>query len=452
VVIIAVGLAALVLLSAGLISDLHVRSELHKSDTSISALRGRLVTTMRKLSAAEGVLSRTSGERETLEVALKLTAWELGNAEARLASTESSLASAQAGLASSQAGLANADANLALQGASITALNTCLGGVERALNQISVTDQQGAVSSLSAVSESCQAIQGQGQGGPRFPFDFPDPDVVRLGASYFGYATNSATGNVQMIESSDLVRWTVLGDALPHLPSWARAGGTWAPGVFTLNGSDLLYYAAIDQSTGKECISEAVAAQPQGPFVDSSGAPLVCQVDQGGSIDPSPFVDATGTPYLTWKTIGGNGHPATIWSQQLSADGGALVGPGPTALLQPTQRWEGSVVEGPFMLPWFGHYYLFYSANDWNTADYAIGVATCQGPTGPCSKPFDHAIVASDGSLVGPGGPSLVADPQGGLWIAFHGWLPSAVGYPHSRLLFIRPVSFVNQLPVVGNS
>ena len=33
-----------------------------------------------------------------------------------------------------------------------------------------------------------------------------------------------------------------------------------------------------------------------------------------------------------------------------------------------------------------GQIILFYSANAWATADYAIGYATCEAPTGPCTK------------------------------------------------------------------
>ncbi|HVA04706.1 MAG TPA: family 43 glycosylhydrolase [Acidimicrobiales bacterium] len=433
------GIAALALLTTGLLSDLHVRSELRQARSSLKATRSRLGITLKRLSSAEASLTSTTGERDTLQLALNNTSRELSAAEASLASTQGSLA--------------NANTGLAFQGIDITTLNTCLAGVEQALNQIAVGDQNGAVTSISAASSSCQTLQGQSRGGAVFPFDFPDPDVIRVGSIYYGYATNSAVGNIQMIQSTDLIHWTVDGNALPHLASWALPGYTWAPGVFELNGTFVLYYAAVYGLTGKECISVAVAADPRGPFVDSSTTPLVCQLDLGGSIDPSPFVDAAGTPYLTWKSQGAKGQAPTIWSQQLSADGTTLVGQAPTALLQASQGWEAGVVEGPSMLPWAGRYYLFYSANNWNSANYAIGVAVCQGPTGPCSKPFDHSIVVSQGTAMsGPGGPSLFTDTQGGLWIAFHAWLPSAVGYPHSRLLYLRQVTFTNYLPVVQST
>ena len=35
-----------------------------------------------------------------------------------------------------------------------------------------------------------------------------------------------------------------------------------------------------------------------------------------------------------------------------------------------------------------------------------------------------------------------MGDSQGNLWIAFAAWLPNQVGYPHSRVLFLRELSW----------
>ena len=315
------------LLAAGIDSDLHVRSQLRQARSSLEVTRSRLAITLKHLASVETSLTASTNEGDTLQVELKITGLELSGAEANLTST--------------QTNLANANTGLTLKATEIATLSTCLGGVGQALNQISVGDQTGAVATMSGVASTCQSAEDQGQGGPAFPFDFPDPDLVRVGSTYYGYATNSATGNIQMIQSTNLAQWKVLGDAVPHLASWARPGGTWAPGVFDLNGTFVLYYATTDGLTGKQCISVAAAPQPQGPFLDSSSSPLVCQLDLGGSIDPSPFVNADGTPFLTWKSEGANGQPPTIWAQQLNATGTALSGQGPTARLQPTQKWEG---------------------------------------------------------------------------------------------------------------
>ena len=430
-----VGTGVLVL---GFVADLHVRSELRQARSSLQVTRVHLALTVGKLSSVESTLGKTTSQRDALQVELTTTSQELATAKASLSTT--------------QAGLSDANKSLASQGVDIAKLNTCLGGVERALNQIAVGNNSGAVASISGVSSSCQALQGQGTGGSVYPFDFPDPDVIRVGNVYYGYATNSAAGNIQLIQSSDLVHWTVDGDALSHLASWAQPGYTWAPGVFELNGTFVLYYAVVDGTTGKECISVAVATDPQGPFVDNSTAPLECQLDLGGSIDPSPFFDASGTPYLVWKSQGATGQPSAIWSAQLTADGTGLAGSAAQILVRPSQSWEGGVVEGPSMLLWSGRYYLFYSANNWDSANYAIGVATCQGPIGPCSKPLTHALLGSQEGMSGPGGPSLFADQDGQLWMAFHAYLPTAVGYPNSRLLFLRRLAFADNVPVVQST
>ena len=44
--------------------------------------------------------------------------------------------------------------------------------------------------------------------------------------------------------------------------------------------------------------------------------------------------------------------------------------------------------------------------------------------------------------MAGPGGESVFADSAGNFWIAFHAWVPGAVGFPNSRDLYIRPLTF----------
>ena len=137
-----------------------------------------------------------------------------------------------------------------------------------------------------------------------YPFDFPDPDVIVVGRTYFAYATNSVAGDIQIIESTDLTHWTAVGSALQSLPAWAAANYTWAPSVAQIGGIFLLYYAVDLAGSGTECISVATSGQPQGPFIDKSTAPLECQKSLGGSIDPFTFIDSSGSAYLLWKSGG----------------------------------------------------------------------------------------------------------------------------------------------------
>jgi beta-xylosidase len=275
-----------------------------------------------------------------------------------------------------------------------------------------------------------------------------------VGGDYFAYGTNSVGGNIQIIESTDLLHRSALGNALVSLPKWARAGATWAPSVVQLGSTYVLYYSAtVGGSGGGElCISAATATQPQGPFVDNSAAPVVCQPSLGGSIDPSPFVDANGAPYLEWKTNGTRSQPARLWSEQLAPTGTAVTGNGPSALLTADLSWEGGVIEAPDLVVTAGRYLLFYSGNNWDTADYAVGVAACSGPLGPCSEPWTQPILSGDAHEVGPGGESVFVDASGSPWIAFHAWLPNGVGYPHSRELYLRKLDLSGSEPLVEPS
>ncbi len=131
-------------------------------------------------------------------------------------------------------------------------------------------DNAKAANDISVVSDACTELAGGTKSGLVYPFDFPDPDVILVGQTYYAYATNSVAGNIQIIDSTDLEHWTAVGNALPHLPSWAIKGSTWAPSVTQIGGQYDLYYAVDPMASATECISVATAASPQGPFTDTS--------------------------------------------------------------------------------------------------------------------------------------------------------------------------------------
>jgi len=399
--------------------DLVTVGRQHRAQGLVQATRHQAALDRHVLATDRAQIAATTATLEATRAAERQTATETLSARQRLTG------------ASEAIGLDDLD---------IATLDTCLGGVSTAVASSSAGDLQGAVDAITSASTACRALDGTGA-GLAYPFDFPDPFVLDVGGEYYAFATNSAAGNIQIIRSSDLTDWTTVGDALPHLAPWARPGATWGPSVLQRGNTWVLYYSAVAGSTGEQCLSAAVATQPEGPYVDNSAWPIACQLDQGGSLDPSPFVAADGTPYLTWKSQGAGGQPPALWAQQLTPDGTALV-PGPASeLLTPSQAWQGGIVEGPDMVLSGGQYLLFYSANAWQTADYAIGVATCAGPLGPCTQAAGPPLLASQAGLSGPGGPSVFTDDTGSLWLAFHAWLPGRVGPPNSRDLFLRRIT-----------
>jgi len=281
--------------------------------------------------------------------------------------------------------------------------------------------------------------------------DFPDPFVLRVGADYYAYATNAGGLNVQMLHSTDLRSWERWGDALPVLPAWAAVGQslTWAPSVLARGADFVLYYTARFQATGLQCLGCAVSDAPAGPFRDDSTAPFLCQRDLGGSIDPSPFVDEDGRAYLLWKNDGNScGLPTGLWLQPLRADGLALEGE-PLELLRRDQPWELPLVEAPALLKHAGRYYLFYSGNWWESADYAIGYAISEILTGPYTKPLAGPWFARRDDVLGPGGQEFFTDRQGQVWMAYHAWTAPHAAYPAgARSLHLARIHFEAGRPV----
>jgi hypothetical protein len=421
-------LLGLGVLAAAIWTDVDARTRASGEASALHAAESHLATLRHRVTTTQAATARTKSERDLLVASIASTL-------SQLASTNSSLSSASV--------------HAFLQGANISTLQTCLGGVQNALTQIRAKNKTQAAQDISAVSGPCRQLAGGANAGLVYPFDFPDPDVILVGQTYYAYATNSVAGNIQMISSSDLVNWTAIGNALPRLPSWAAANLTWAPAVATLNGQFELYYAVDVAGASDECISIATSGSPSGPFIDNSTRPLECQKSLGGSIDPSVFVASDGTPYLVWKS-GGPGSSA-IWSQQLNPTGKSFAaGTNPTLLLTPDQPWESGTVEAPDLVAAGGHDYLFFSGNNWNSANYGVGVATCTGPLGPCTDSSTSPILSSGEGIDGPGGESVFADATGDFFIAFHAWVPGAVGFPNSRDLYIRHLSFSGSVPSVG--
>ena len=408
-------------------------------DANAHARAGAEATT---LQAAEHHLATLRHDAALTHYADALTTYKRNVLESTIGTTLSELGGVEASLSGANAGAS-------LEGLGITELHTCLGGVQAALFSISTHDNSAAAKAISAVSGPCSSLDGGASAGLVYPFDFPDPDVVLFGHTYFAYATNSVAGNIQILSTTDLNHWASVGNALPSLPGWAKANETWAPSVTSTDGTYLMYYTAEFAPSETQCISVATASNPAGPFIDNSALPLECQQSLGGSIDPSAFTDANGVRYLVWKS-GGPGS-SKIWAQQLNPAGtGFAANTDPAQLLVPDQAWETGTVEAPDLVLVNGHYLLFFSGNDWNSANYAVGVADCAGPLGPCADASPNPILSSGTGTAGPGGESVFADANGNFWLAFHAWIPGAVGYPNSRDLYLRPLNMSGLLPSVS--
>jgi beta-xylosidase len=261
--------------------------------------------------------------------------------------------------------------------------------------------------------------------------EVPNPFVLVGDGTYYLYSSqpNIYAEDLPVRTSTDRVRWSEPVDAMPSAPSWAYPGWTWAPDVRRIGRTYVAWYTAAALPLNPPgvhptmCIGVATAPSPLGPFTHVGDAPAICQRERLGSIDPRMFLDADGELWLHWKSddnadvTGGHGTPS-IYAQRLSSDGLTLVGDA-VRILEVDQAWEGPIVEAPQLVLVDGRYWLFYSGNWFNQPHYGIGVASCEGPAGPCTKPFDGPWLGSNAQGSGPGEASLFVDDDG-WWMTYH--------------------------------
>jgi hypothetical protein len=257
--------------------------------------------------------------------------------------------------------------------------------------------------------------------------DAADP-FVAIDDQPWLFTTNSAAGNVPVVTGGSGGGRVVVADALPRLPDWAEPGFTWAPAVTHSDIGWVLAFTARHAASGRQCIGVATSPVVGGPY-SPAAEPLVCDIDRGGSIDPSFVTDDAGGQWLLYKDDGNCcGLPTTLHAVPLTPDATALAGAA-VDLLAADQPWEEGLVEAPSMAKIGDRWLLLYSANRWDSAEYAVGAAWCESPAGPCEKQSAPVLTAGRG-LDGPGGVEFVTHSQSSRPIvAFHAWPAGQVGY-----------------------
>jgi xylan 1,4-beta-xylosidase len=254
-----------------------------------------------------------------------------------------------------------------------------------------------------------------------------DPHVIRYEGKYYLYPTLDGKG-YDVFVSDDLVRW----EQKPKCFADPR-GGAWAPDVFYNEKGDrnfYLYYT-VDKPGGGKQIGVAVADGPLGPFIDKGNL-------ADSAIDAHLFRDDDGTFYLYYVNLAGG---FKILAQRM-ADPLTKQGE-PVECIRPTVDWErkkGAVTEGPWMLKRNGTYYLMYSGSGADGPDYGIGYATSKSPMGPFAKYAGNPIAHRGKGVFGPGHHSVVAAPDGKLWMVYHQQNSEQTGW--KRFLAIDPLWF----------
>ena len=282
--------------------------------------------------------------------------------------------------------------------------------------------------------------------------DYSDPDVIRVGTRYYLTASSfHFSPGLPILESRDLVHWTLIGHALPRLTFDAKydlpgplgfsdgserarffaemghrySSGVWAPAIRHHGGRFYIYFP-----TPTEGIFMVSAKQPEGPWTSP-----VAVIAEPKLEDPCPFWDDDGQAYLVHSRTGAG--PLIL--HRMSADGTRVLDAGKVIVEDPKNL---PTLEGPKLLKRNGWYYIF--------APYG-GVD--KGPQAVLRSkdiwgPYEVRTVLAQGntSVQGPHQGGYVETPNGQGWFA-HFNSTGAFG----RIVHLQPVRWVDDWPVMGD-
>ncbi len=255
-------------------------------------------------------------------------------------------------------------------------------------------------------------------GNPIFPGWYADPEGIIIQNKFWIYPTYSARYEEQIFmdafSSPDLITWTKHERIIDTASvKWAKKA-MWAPAIVEKDGKYFLFFGANDVHEGEVGgIGVAVANQPQGPFKDLIGKPLINEIKNGAQpIDQFVFKDKDGQYYMIY---GGWGHCNII---KLKNDFTGFVPHNDgTTFKEITPK---DYVEGPFMFIRNNKYYFMWSEGGWGGPNYKVAYAISDSMFGPFER--IGAVLQQDATVAtGAGHHSVMKHPTKDQWyIVYH--------------------------------
>lgn len=129
-----------------------------------------------------------------------------------------------------------------------------------------------------------------------------------------------------------------------------------------------------------------------------------------------------------------------VQGQRLKSDSLTLFGE-PIAVIENDLEWEGPLIEGMCLVRAEGRYFLFYSGNDFSTAQYGVGYAVAPSVAGPWRKAAEP-LLRSTAEWWGPGHPSLAEGPDGDPTLFLHAYPAGKAAYKAFRALLAARLRF----------
>lgn len=236
--------------------------------------------------------------------------------------------------------------------------------------------------------------------------------------------------------SKDLVNWEKHSHVLDIKDVKWASYSMWAPSIIQANDQYYLFFSANDIQSNEEYggIGVAVADQPEGPYKDALGEPLISEFHNGAQpIDQFVFKDDDGQFYMFY---GGWRHCNVV---KLSDD---------LLSLEPFEDGEyykeitpDSYVEGSFVFKKDEKYYFMWSEGGWMGPDYSVAYAIGDSPTGPFER--IGKVLQQDSTVArGAGHHSVIITPDKEEYYVVYHRRPLDTDDPHHRVVSIDRMYF----------
>jgi len=280
---------------------------------------------------------------------------------------------------------------------------------------------------------------------PVLPYDYSDPDVIRVGQTYL--MTSSSFNNVpglQLLASGDLVHWEIVDAAIRYrLPGYEEgdpvAGNfVWAPSIREHEGRLYIYYG--DPDRGIYCIR----SKPFDSRLPAIRFPLeweepVLVIAGKGLIDPCPLWDDDGHVWLVHALAGSRaGLKSVLLMAELTSDGLDVKTPGRIIF---DGHEEHPTCEGPKLYKRNGYYYIMHPAGGVKTGWQVVQRSR------NIYGPYERKVTLQQGrtTVNGPHQGAWVDTPEGeGFFLHFQD--VGAAG----RIVHMQPLKWVNGWPEMG--
>lgn len=290
---------------------------------------------------------------------------------------------------------------------------------------------------------SCKVqTEGPKAGNPIFSGRYADPEGVIFDDKYWIFPTSSLPFDEQTsfdaFSSTDLTNWTKYENIIDTAEvKWAKRA-MWAPSILRKDGKYYLFFGANDiYHDGEGGIGVAVADQPQGPYKDLLGRPLIDKIINGAQpIDQFVFQDKDGTYYMFyggWRHCN-VGRLKDDFSGFIPFDDGSLF----------KEVTPEGYVEGPFMFIRDGKYYFMWSEGNWTEDNYQVAYAIADSPMGPFKR-IDTVLQSDERIGTGAGHHSVIFEPKSKRYYCVYHRHPIGSTDGNDRVVCIDEIRFDEQ-------